>query len=152
VTFRRFDLSTRALAPEGRKASYAARVSWRTNWRSAARRVLPLLVLIGVGLVGVTLFSSPRATVDVVVEFGDRAAAVRSVQVEYVRDGDAEPAGHMLQRYGARGAAGSARHTIALPHGDYTAAIVLETDAGSRLVERRFHVDGDATVRLRAWP
>jgi hypothetical protein len=109
-------------------------------------------MVVVLALVGLRTCQAESTQIEVVVDFDGGERLVRGLEVEYFRDGEPERVGHMRLSYGPGGAPGPAKHTLKLDKGRYTAVLKLETDAGVERVERRFHVEDEASVKFTVRP
>jgi hypothetical protein len=120
----------------------------RSPWR---RRLAPVLVLLGVGVLVWELWFRERGTVDgtVVLDFGVQTDEVLAIDVD-VRAG----ASSVGSFHRARAAApiGRPRFRITLPSSDVTFSAVIRLRRGVRTIERQVHVpdDGEVTVSYEA--
>ncbi len=122
------------------------------GWSFFKKRIAPLIMVVVLVLLGTRTCRAELTTIDVIVDFDGGERFVRSIEVEYFRDGQPERVGHMRLSYGPGGAPGAAKHTLKLDKGRYTAVLKLETDAGLERVERRFHVEDEASVTFTVRP
>jgi len=109
-------------------------------------------MIVVVALVALRTCDAESTKIEVVVDFDGGESRVRSLEVEYFREGETERVGHMRLTYGPGGAPGPATQTLKLDPGRYTAVLAIETDAGVERVERGFHVEDEAVVKFAARP
>lgn len=117
---------------------------WRLFVRHR-RRVAPLVILVGLAVVGSTVFDAAPRETEIRYDLGPDHERVVEARIVYVKDGE--------EVKGARftwpdGAPPSLRHTVELPAGRYEIRADLIEPGRQRRIVRALRVPADGLVRV----
>lgn len=114
-------------------------------WLKHRKRLAPFVILVGLVVVGSTVFdASPRET-EIRYDLGPQHETVREARIVYFTEGQ-EVKG--VRFHWDRGAPPSLRHTVELSPGRYDIQVDLMEAEGHRSVRRALRVPADGLVRI----
>ncbi|WP_428268282.1 hypothetical protein [Haliangium sp.] len=100
------------------------------------RRVLPVAFLAALALLGARTCAGEMAEVELVLDLGPAAADVRGLRLDLFPAGEDRGVLSYTRRFGAGGAEPTLSMRAELDPGDYRLRIEVETEAGTRTLER----------------